>query len=230
VAQLFSSWPIWGLIGTVLVIFLADWRFPHIVDKIEETILALLLVTITLVSFSQVVMRYGFSSGWTGALEFTRIAFAWMILFGMSYALKINAHLGVDAFIRALPPRAFKAVALFGALACVAYGVILLASDWLQLLGANARGGAVDYWSKMFKIGIGLDELAYPQWIVDAFGLSRDRVHRWLAYLMLPIGLGLFVFRSIQAFIAIWKGDRELVIAGHEAEDLVAENKNALQE
>jgi C4-dicarboxylate transporter DctQ subunit len=35
-----------------------------------------------------VVARYGFHTGWGGALELTRILFAWMILFGMSYGVK----------------------------------------------------------------------------------------------------------------------------------------------
>jgi C4-dicarboxylate transporter DctQ subunit len=47
---------------------------------------------------------------------------------------------------------------------------------------------------------------------------------------MLPISLGLFAYRCLQACIQIWRGERELIIASHEAEDLVAENKNVLQD
>jgi C4-dicarboxylate transporter DctQ subunit len=81
----------------------------------------------------------------------------------------------------------------------------------------------------MFNIGLGLDDLRYPELMQSAFGI-QDRVHRWVAYLMLPIGLGLLAFRSLQAMIQIWLGDRELIIAGHEAEDLVAENKDILKD
>jgi C4-dicarboxylate transporter DctQ subunit len=63
----------------------------------------------------------------------------------------------------------------------------------------------------------------------NTFGL-QERVQRWIAYLILPIGLGLFGFRSLQAIIAIWRDDRELIIAGHEAEELVAENKDKLKD
>lgn len=213
----------------IAVVFLIERRRPDITKRIEESILALLMAAITLVSFSQVVMRYGFSSGWGGALELTRILFAWLILFGMSYAIRINSHLGVDAFIRALPPRAFRPVAVFGALAGAAYAIVLLYSDWLQLFGANARGGALDYWSKMFKIGIGLDDLRYPEWAQETFGL-QERVQRWIAYLILPFGLAMLGYRCIEAAIDIFNGKRELVIAGHEAEELVAENKDALKD
>ena len=81
----------------------------------------------------------------------------------------------------------------------------------------------------MYKIGVGLDDLRYPDWIQEAFGM-RERVQRWIAYLILPIGLGLFMYRCIQAMIAILRGEKEMIIAAHEAEELVAENKNALKD
>jgi len=189
----------------------------------------LLLASITLISFTQVIMRYVFNSGWGGALELTRILFAWMILFGMSYGIKMGSHLGVDAFVRLFPKPVFRFTALIGALACVAYGVILLSADWLNYLGASTKGGAIDYWMKMHKIGIGLDDLKYPEWAQEQFGI-QERVHRWLAYLMLPIGLALLAFRSVEAFIQILMGTRETIVASHEAEELVAANKDALKE
>ena len=213
------------LIVAILVgLFLAERRWPTAVAHLEENILATLIAVITLVSFSQVIMRYGFSSGWDGALEFTRITFAWLILFGMSYAVRINAHLGVDALISTLPPRAFRVVAVFGAACGALYAITLLYSDWLQIFGAHARGGALDYWAKMFKVGVGLEDLRYPQWAQDAFGL-KERVQRWVAYLILPTGLALLAYRFIEAGIAIVRGKRRLAIASHEAEELAAENK-----
>src|SRR5690606_19048849 len=120
---------------------------------------ALLLASITLISFTQVIMRYVFNSGWNGALELTRILFAWMILFGMSYGIKAGTHLGIDAVVRLFPKPIYRITALFAALACILYAVILFSADWMQVLGANTRGGAMDYWTKMYKIGIGLDDL-----------------------------------------------------------------------
>jgi C4-dicarboxylate transporter, DctQ subunit len=217
------------IVCVLVVLFVAERRWPGAVTRMEEGALALILGTITLVSFGQVIARYGFSTGWGGALEFTRILFAWLILFGMSYTLKMNSHLGVDAIVRMLPGRWFRAVAVFGAVACLLYAVIFLYSDWLQMFGANARGGALDYWAKMYKIGIGLTDLRYPQWAQHAFGL-KDRVQRWVAYLILPVGLALFAYRALEAIIAIARGDQELIIASHEAEDLVADNRTSIEE
>ncbi len=224
-----AVWPYIGILLVVAVFYFWERKNPSAVNRFEENVVATLMALITIVSFVQVVARYGFNTGWGGALEFTRILFAWLILFGMSYALKINAHLGVDAFIRMLPKNLFRIVAIFGAVCCLLYAVILISATWLEFFGANSKGGAVDYWSKMFKLGIGLDDLRYPEWVQNSFGV-QERVQRWIAYLILPIGLGLFAFRSLQAIVAIWRGERELIIAGHEAEELVAENKDKLKD
>lgn len=211
------------------LLFLIERAKPQLVQRAEENFLAILLATITIVSFGQVIARYGFNTGWGGALEFTRILFAWMILFGMSYGIKNGSHLGVDALIRLFPKPLFKAAALFGALCGVMYGVILLSADWLHIFGAETKGGAIVYWSKFFKLGIGLEDLRYPEWFYAMFGI-QERVHRWVAYIMLPLGLSLFTYRCLQATVQIWRGERELIVASHEAEELVAENKDILRD
>ena len=211
----------------VLAYALWDWRYPDAVARFEENVLAILLGLITLVAFTQVVARYGFNAGWTGALEFQRILFAWLILFGMSYGVRTGSHLGVDALIRLLPSPLFRAAAVFGALACLAYGMALLTASWLGLLGAQADGGAVAYWALNWRTGLGLDDLRYPDFMQEVFG-TQERIQRWIAYLILPVGLALFAYRSVQAAIEILRGSRQLIIAGHEAEDLVRENEGVL--
>ncbi|MCT8997746.1 TRAP transporter small permease [Chelativorans intermedius] len=224
-------WPSLALLALVGGLFLAERRWPAAIERLEENILSILLATITFVSFSQVIARYGFNTGWGGALEFTRILFAWMILFGMSYGVKHGIHLGVDAFIRLMPGPLFRAVAIFGAVCIFLYAFILLYAGWLAWLGADVstnwrQTGAVGYWTFMFDRGTGLTDLRYPLWMQEAFGL-QDRVHRWVAYLMLPVGLALLAYRGLEGVVAIATGRRELLIAGHEAEDLVSENRNA---
>lgn len=224
-------WPSAALIALVVILFLAERRYRDAISRLEENFLALLLAVITIVSFTQVVARYGFNTGWTGALELTRILFAWMILFGMSYGVKHGVHLGVDAFTRMTPRGTFRALAVFGAVATFLYAFLLLYAGWLALLGADIstnwrQTGAIGYWRFMFDRGTGLDDLRYPFWFQEAFG-TQDRVQRWIAYLMLPIGLALLAFRALEGVVMILRGEREQIIAGHEAEDLVAEAQRA---
>lgn len=196
-------------------------KFFAIIDRLEEDFIALLLGLMTIITFFQVVARYGFNSGWGSALEITQVLFAWLILFGMSYGFKQGLHLGVDILIRKFSPFLFKLCALFGALACIVYGLMFLSAD---LLGFTGKGGAYFYWSKMYQLGIGMESIRLPEFM---FG-PDERLPRWVAYAMLPIGLALMVLRSVQAFIAILTGKREMIIASHEAEELLEQNKNAV--
>lgn len=224
-----AHWPHVYLLILVLVIWGAEKLFPQFVAKAEENLLVFIITSIMLVSFGQVIARYGFNTGWAAALEYNTVAFSWLILLGMGYGIKTGLHLGVDILLNAVPKKISKILALFGAFAAMIYGLLLLDSTWLAALGVDVRGGAIEYWLKMYKIGIGSEELRYPLYLQETFGL-QPRVHRWLVLVVLPISLALLSFRSLQAFIDILRGDREMLISGHEAQDLVEENLNILKD
>lgn len=224
-----AYWPHFYLLLFILILWGLEKRYPNAVDKAEENLMVLVITSIMLVSFGQVIARYGFNTGWHAALEFTTIAFSWLILLGMSYGIKTGLHLGVDIVLNAVPSKTRKFLSLTGAFAAMMYGFILLDSTWLTLLNVEVRGGAIEYWSKMFKIGIGSEELRYPVFLQELLDI-KPRVHRWLVLVILPISLAMLCFRSIQAFIAIYKGERDMLISGHEAQDLVDENKDVLKD
>ncbi|MEJ2471398.1 MAG: TRAP transporter small permease [Desulfuromonadales bacterium] len=224
-------WPHLYLLGFILIIWGLEKLFPRFMERAEENLLVLVLTAIMLVSFGQVIARYGFNTGWSAALEFSTVAFSWLILLGMGYGIKIGLHLGVDIVLNAVPNKVTKILSLVGALAALFYGLILIDSIWLDWLGLgqNAKGGAIAYWLKMWKVNIGAEELRYPEYFQNTFGL-QPRVHRWLLLLVLPAGLAMLVYRSLQAFWDILTNKRAMLISGHEAEDLVAEHKDALKD
>ena len=217
------------LLGFVFLFVIWEKFSPKIVEKFENNLLIILMALLTIVAFSQVIARYGFNTGWSGALEFSMVLFSWLILIGMSYGIKRSSHLGVDILLKATPKPIAKWLAIFGASTGLIYGLILLDASWLKAVGVDTRSGAIDYWSKMYKINIGTEELRWPIWIQETFGV-QDRVQRWLVLIILPISLALVSFRSLQAMFEIYRGDREMVIAGHEAEELVKENKDKLKD
>ena len=217
------------LFGIVIVLFIWEHFYPKTVDKLEDNLLVFLMALLTVVSFSQVVARYGFNTGWSAALEFTMVIFSWLILIGMSYGIKRSSHLGVDILIKVVPKPVAKWLAIFGAGTGLVYGLVLLDASWLQAIGIETRSGAIEYWEKMYKINIGTEELRWPVWVQEVFGV-KDRVQRWFVLVILPISLALLCYRSLQAMVHIYRGEREMVIAGHEAEDLVNKNKNILKD
>ena len=72
------------------------------VNELEETVIASLLGIMTLITFTNVVLRYGFNTGLIWGLEMVTFLFAWLVLFGASYAVKVTAHLGVDVVVTCL--------------------------------------------------------------------------------------------------------------------------------
>lgn len=70
------------------------WLDKHI----EEYLLIILSCFTVFVIFLQVFMRYILSDSLSWSEEVARYAFIWMIYIGVSYGVKKNKHLGVDAF------------------------------------------------------------------------------------------------------------------------------------
>ena len=104
--------------------------FGRVINTIEETAIAVLLGLMTLVTFVNVVLRYGFNSQLIWGLEVTLILFAWLVIFGVSYCIKVTAHLGVDALTNLFSPSGRKVLALVSAACCIAYGMLLLKGAW----------------------------------------------------------------------------------------------------
>lgn len=193
------------------------------VNRLEEGAIAFFLGGMVLITFSQVVARYVFNSGAVWALELTTFFFAWLVLLGISYGVRIGAHLGVDAFVKMLPRRYERYLVLFAGLCCCAYAAIMLFGAW-------------EYWSKIYRFGIDTEDLYVPRVIVEllyggqeGFRYEPIGIDRWVPYSVLPIGMALLLFRFAQATYLIAIGKRELLIAGHEAEEAVAEAQSELQ-
>ena len=63
--------------------FRGKGRFGKSVDRIEETLIAIFLGSMTLITFSNVIARYVFNANLLWALEVTLFLFAWLVLLGM---------------------------------------------------------------------------------------------------------------------------------------------------
>src|SRR3546814_15942014 len=91
-----------------------------LMNRLEEGLMILLLAAMTLLTFSQVVLRYVFNSGWGWALEATTYMFGWRVLVGISYGIKVGFHIGIDAVVNLLPKRGRRLVGLVTVLPCLA--------------------------------------------------------------------------------------------------------------
>ena len=188
-----------------------------VIDHLEETIIAFLMGAMTLITFANVVARYVLNANILWALEVTVFLFAWMVLLGVSYGVKKSLHLGVDILISALSPGPRKVFALIAVACCLAYSILLLIGSW-------------DYWYPFVtkRAWLETDDVPMPfflrffeGWLNE--GEVYEKMPRFIPYAVLPLSMALLTFRFLQAAWDIVTGKRDTLIAGHEAEEEIAQ-------
>ena len=153
----------------------------RLLHGVEEAVLSLLLVGMTLLVFAETILRFGFGTGLLWAQELTLLMSAWFVLFGASYGVRVGAHIGVDAFVKLLPEKARRAAALLAVSLCLLYCGIFLY-------------GSVVYLEKMHMIGIELEDLP---------------IQKWVAQTVLVIGFALLIVRFLEIFWRIIRGKQD---------------------
>jgi C4-dicarboxylate transporter DctQ subunit len=129
--------------------------FLRLVGKVEEAIISLLLVAMTLLVFWEVILRFGFGTGVSWGQEATLLLSAWFVLFGVSYGLKVGAHIGVDAFVQLFSPVGQRVLTGIAILLSLVYCGLFVFGAWIYL-------------SKMHMIGIELEDIPVQTWIADS--------------------------------------------------------------
>jgi C4-dicarboxylate transporter DctQ subunit len=147
-------------------------------EHLEEGLIALLLAAMTILTFTQVVLRYGFNSGFVWALEATTYLFGWLILFGASYCVRVHAHIGIDVLVKTLPPASRRLVGLLAIALCLLYAGLMAYGSW-------------GYIARLMKLGITAEDIPLKRWLLTS---------------ILPIGFVLLGIRLIEQAVAIVRG------------------------
>ena len=187
----------------------------RVVDRIEETAIAVMLGLMTLITFANVIARYVFNANILWQLEATVFLFAWLVLLGVSYSVKVTAHLGVDVVINMFSPPVRKLFGLLAVGVCLAFCVLMLIGGWT-------------YWHKFATTAsfLEVNDIPMPgflQFLADVTneGEPYEKIPRYIPYFILPFGMALLTFRFLEAGWRIVTGQTDRVIASHEAEDAV---------
>jgi C4-dicarboxylate transporter DctQ subunit len=152
----------------------------RLLDRLEETIIAVLIGAATVVIFCAIVQRYavgvpalypyaiGFDLTW--AQELCIYMFVWMCKFGAAYGVRTGIHVGVDVFVNMLGLGPRRRVILFG----------LLAGALFTAVGGTPGAHLVWHIGQMEQVS---QDLEAPMWLV---------------YLCVPLGSYLRCFRFLQ--------------------------------
>ena len=213
----------------------AETSLGRFINTFEENVLALLLGLMTLVTFINVVLRYGFNSSLIWGLEVTLILFAWLVIFGISYCVKVTAHLGVDVVTNLFQRRGRKKFALVSAVCCLVYALLLMKGAWdywapfAALQPTDGRwfpmGFTTGVRDRAFYVTDQVPMLEMFRWLEPLinYGDEYEKLPRVIPYVILPVGCALILFRFIEATYEILIDKRESLIVSHEAEDAVEE-------
>lgn len=150
-------------------------------DRLEDIVVGMLLVAITLLVFAEVVMRFGFNSGIHWAQEATLLMSAWMVLLGASWCVREKAHISIDVLVVRLPEVWRRGVTLFAVALCLVYCGLFLYGSWIYL-------------NKLYIIGIELEDIPVP---------------KWLAQSILLIGFALLAFRFLEFGVQVARGQAD---------------------
>tara|TARA_B110000046_G_C12977139_1_gene391644 strand:- start:827 stop:1552 length:726 start_codon:yes stop_codon:yes gene_type:complete len=219
-------------------------------DRIERNFIALILGLMTLITFVNVVIRKlqekdFWRSDWfepwaeplstfgLQSLETTVFLFAWMGIVGTAYMIRINSQLGVDVVLNYLSPSWRKVAALVAVGACLLYTLLLLKGSWdywapfVNLPPTEGRIIPEGFKARYLSQGYyEVNDIVMPQWaqfLSDWFndGEPYEKIPRFIPYLALPLGMAMFLWRYLRLATNIVQNKANMIIASHEAEDLV---------
>lgn len=155
----------------------------YVLNLFNGLIVLFLAIMLVLV-FGNVVLRYGFNSGITISEEVSRILFVWLTFLGAVVAMKEHAHLGIDSFIKRLPPAGKK-------ICVVVTSLLLLGVCWLIFKGSL----------KQTIIGL---QTEFP-----ATGLPV--AIQYAVGLVASVGIGIYLIRNIYVVLTGQATEEDLV-------------------
>lgn len=151
------------------------------IAKLEEGIISLLLASMTLLVFVEVVMRFVFNVGIAWSQEMTLLLSGWLVMFGVSYGIKVGSHIGVDALVKLFSAKTRRIVAILSIVLCLTYCGLFLFGSW-------------EYLAKLKQIGIEMEDIPVPKWVGNS---------------ILFLGMVLLAVRLLELFWAVIRGQAE---------------------
>lgn len=100
-------------------------------------VMAVMMATMAIFVFLNVILRYGFNSGISGTEDVSRLMFVWVSFLGAVAAMSKRGHLSVDMVLRRLSGRPKRVVGLLGRLLMLAALVIMFIGCWQQMVLNN---------------------------------------------------------------------------------------------
>lgn len=130
-------------------------KFNALFRGIEVLIAFFLAVMIALV-FTNVVLRYCFSTGFAWSEEIARLCFIYLVYLGTIGAMRDNQHLGLDSVLSRIPELAQKVIYLLVQAGIIWVMVILTMGSWQLVIQNLADRWVATQFPVFLVYGVGL--------------------------------------------------------------------------
>jgi TRAP-type C4-dicarboxylate transport system permease small subunit len=145
--------------------------------RLTDLSIVLCLAGMVALVFVNVVLRYGFGGGIMVSEELARFLLVWLTFVGGAAAMRSHEHLGVESFVKALPPSGRKlcaGIAIALMLFCLAY---FLYGSWLQTgINVDVRSSVMNMpMSFYYGVGIFFSVVAALVLFVDLYGIVSGK-------------------------------------------------------
>ncbi len=152
--------------------------FKYIWKSIDIIMAAILSCMIVLV-FTNVVLRYGFSSGLRPSVELSRLGLVWVVMLGAAVVLRRGEHLAVAEFSERMFPKAVPILRrICWAIILIAVGMLYIGSfrqmmsNWSDISPLTGLPSALFYLagvvSGLLMGVIALVRIVNPDWQLDS--------------------------------------------------------------
>lgn len=97
-----------------------------------KVLVALLLASMVVLVFGNVVLRYAFNLGITVSEELSRIFFVWLTFLGATVAVWERGHIGVDSLLRVVPEKVARLLLILAYALMLVAIALLIQGAWAQ--------------------------------------------------------------------------------------------------
>ena len=102
----------------------------NLANRLLKTLMVIAIGLMSILVFTNVVLRYGFNSNLAITEELGRYLFVWLTFMGIISAFVRNTHIRVDSIYRRMPPTMQKIIAIISDMAMIGCCVIFLIGCW----------------------------------------------------------------------------------------------------
>jgi C4-dicarboxylate transporter, DctQ subunit len=165
--------------------------FTFLDERLEEILAGICVLTMTVLVFFQVVMRYVFSQPTSWSDEIAVYAMVWSVYLSVSWAVRERAHIRVMNFVNLFPRVIATGLTVFSDVLWFLFGLFL---TWQSVILE------MSFWQNKYES---------PSLEID---------QKW-PYLCLVVGFALMTFRIAQIYYRWWKYDEPILDPKPDSDD-----------